>query len=242
MDINSPGLNYGIGLFETLRVTGGRPEYLQAHLKRLMDAIEILGLKPLEEALLVKAMDRHLETEGLDAGRLKVLYNDLGLFITSGDNPYKKEDYDRGMALEISRVRVPSRSRYTLKTTNYLVPHLELKAARAAGYDEVVFTNDLGELVEGSRSNLFLIREGRVHTPGLASGCLEGILRQEVLTTLKETCLEVSLPVADLDRFEAGFLTNSLMGVMPIASIQGRSMDKDHPLIQDLVKKYSKEG
>jgi 4-amino-4-deoxychorismate lyase len=242
MKTDSLGMNYGIGLFETLRIRAGRPEYLEAHLKRFMDSAEILEFKDIGRDSLVKALEDHLQASGLREGRLKILYNDLGLFVTSGDNPYGDADYERGMALRLSKVRVPTRSLYTLKTTNYLIPYYEHQKAKAAGFDEVIFTNDLGNLVEGSKSNLFLIKNDKVVTPDLQSGCLEGILRQVILADLGEICTETEIKSETLPEFEAGFITNSLMGVMPIAEIEGQVYNRHHPLVQELIKIYSKEG
>ena len=109
------------------------------------------------------------------------------------------------------------------KTVAYL-PHLRtLRAARAAGYDEGLRCDHRGRLLGGSRSNLFLVRNGRLLTPGRDGGYLPGITRAivlgEVAPDLEVPVEETELERADLERADEAFLTNSLWGVLPLARL-----------------------
>jgi para-aminobenzoate synthetase/4-amino-4-deoxychorismate lyase len=86
------------------------------------------------------------------------------------------------------------------------------RLSRETGCDEVLFLNERGELTEGSRTNLFLERGGRLLTPPLSSGLLDGTLRRELLATGRAQ--EAVLTLEDLARAEHVFLGNSVRGLL----------------------------
>jgi para-aminobenzoate synthetase/4-amino-4-deoxychorismate lyase len=87
------------------------------------------------------------------------------------------------------------------------------RLSRETGCDEVLFLNERGELTEGSRTTLFIERNGRLLTPSLSSGLLDGTLRRELLATGKAQ--EGVLTLDDLARAERVFLGNSVRGLLP---------------------------
>jgi branched-chain amino acid aminotransferase/4-amino-4-deoxychorismate lyase len=96
--------------------------------------------------------------------------------------------------------------------------------------------NGEGLLACASAANLFWIGRGRIFTPALRCGVLDGVIRAQVLTAaaaMGAAVEEVSAPVSALDRAQALFLTNSLIGVRRIAALDGRECG-DHPLIEAL--------
>ena len=100
------------------------------------------------------------------------------------------------------------------KTTNRAFYDAPRQRAQAAyGVDEVVFCNERGELTEGSITNLFVERDGRLLTPALSSGLLPGTLRAQLLATGQAE--EAALTLADLGRAEAVWLGNSVRGLLP---------------------------
>ena len=77
--------------------------------------------------------------------------------------------------------------------------------------DEVLFLNERGEVVEGSRTNVFVVRDGKLATPPLASGCLDGVLRRALIE--EGRCVEAVLMPGDLQSAEV-YLGNSLRGLV----------------------------
>jgi para-aminobenzoate synthetase/4-amino-4-deoxychorismate lyase len=90
--------------------------------------------------------------------------------------------------------------------------------ARAAGFDEVIFQNEKGEVTEGAISNVFIERSGRLLTPPLACGVLAGVYRRHLLET-NATAEERILTVEDLKTADAVFLCNSVRGLREVKSI-----------------------
>jgi para-aminobenzoate synthetase / 4-amino-4-deoxychorismate lyase len=91
------------------------------------------------------------------------------------------------------------------------------RLSRACACDEVLFTNELGQLTEGSRTNLFVQINGRLLTPPLSAGLLDGRLRNELLA--QGHCTEATLYPHDLQHAEQIFLGNSLRGLIPATSV-----------------------
>ena len=120
----------------------------------------------------------------------------------------------------IADTRLDSQSLWLAhKTTNrgfYDAPRQRAQAAHGA--DEVVFLNERGELTEGSITNLFVERDGKLLTPPLACGLLPGTLRAELLATGRAQ--EAVLTLADLDTAEAVWLGNSVRGLLPAQWVQ----------------------
>jgi para-aminobenzoate synthetase / 4-amino-4-deoxychorismate lyase len=91
--------------------------------------------------------------------------------------------------------------------------------ARAHGFEEVIFTNENGEITEGAISNIFIERRGKFLTPPLASGVLPGVLRRHILET-RDGCEEAALNVGDLKSADGIYLCSSLRGLRRVMSFE----------------------
>jgi branched-chain amino acid aminotransferase len=135
-------------------------------------------------------------------------------------------DCERGMSAVLSRYRACSDSPLVRhKTANYLACVMAKREAQAAGADEAILMNERGEATEGATSNIFIVRNGCVFTPLVACGLLPGITREVVITLCVATgipCREWTLRPGDLFASDEIFITNSLLGVMPVRMVSGR--------------------
>lgn len=236
------GFLYGYGLFETVLVRGGRPVFLEAHLKRLdagCAALEVALPFPLET--LGRLVHETIKQNVLADGALRLTLSagaapgraPGNLVIFTRPLPYGPRDYERGLAAGWSAYRRNERSPLVkLKTLNYLENLLAKKDARNEGWNEALFLNTAGCVAEGTVSNVFMVHNGQVVTPSPDQGLLPGIMRRTVL----KTCLDLGLPVAErpvnpdeLTRADECFLTNSLMIVMPLVKINGRPIGNGKP-------------
>lgn len=218
------GFFFGIGAFETIALAAGRPLLLDAHLARLRRACAYFGMDIDADALARDVRERAAAPEmagGRWAGKLTVTPENQ--LITFRTNPYGPERYEQGFSLVTSPVRRNEGSPLTaMKTLCYADCILAKRAAQAAGFDEPVMLNNRGELAEGATTNLFLVLDGRVLTPPVESGLLPGVARAWVLE--QREAEEAVLCSEDLERCEEAFVTNSLMGVMPVCAIDGRQL------------------
>jgi branched-subunit amino acid aminotransferase/4-amino-4-deoxychorismate lyase len=111
------------------------------------------------------------------------------------------------------------------------------RVARAAGWDEVLLGDLTGRLVEAGGSNVFFVVDGVLHTPSVAVGPLPGIMRAKVLALAGAQgwpVREGEFSVRDLAAASEIWLTNSLIGVRPVAVFAGRQLDSAHPVLHRL--------
>ena len=220
------GFTVGDGVFETCKITGGEAFALTRHLRRLDRSAIGLGLPAPDHDALRAGIAELLASEP-DAGRLRIT-------VTGGPGPLGSDRGDEGctMTLAVSPessweaatsvtvvpwVRNERSAVAGLKTTSYAENVVALDRAHHDGSSEAILTNTAGDLCEGTGSNIFVIRDGQILTPPLASGCLAGITRELVLEWTDAR--EADLTVDDLVSADEAFLTSSTRDVQPIRQV-----------------------
>lgn len=206
------GLTVGDGVFETCAVYDGKVFALSRHLARLARSAAGLGLADPDEARIREGIAAVL-TANPGAGRLRISVTDgpgpLGSFRDEPDVARQTVLVLAGPATApgpAKAVRVPwvrnERSAVAgLKTTSYAENVVALAAARKAGADEALLANTVGQLCEGTASNVFVERGGELVTPHLDTGCLAGITRELIL----EWCADAGMPVREAEPDELPF-------------------------------------
>jgi branched-chain amino acid aminotransferase len=227
---------YGASCFETMRAVAGVVFRLDRHLDRLEAGLAaLLVVAPARDTLRAAIRDT-LAANGLDDARIR-------LTVTAGRGVGRPDlRSTRGPTILVVADRAPedspparlavasfrideARPLAFAKTANYLPSLLALDEARAAGSDEAVLLNRRGHVAEGATSNLFAVVDGRVVTPPLSDGPLPGVTREVVIecaTRLAVPSEERSLTLQALAAADELFLTNSVVGVRPVATVAGR--------------------
>lgn len=231
------GFFFGIGAFETIAVENGSPIFLVEHYNRLKDTMDFFRIEiPMGR---IEAEVRHcLEQTEMKVGRkvLKITVSPENLLVTTRENTYQEKDYQRGFSVEISNIRRNETSPFVYhKTLNYGENLWEKKAFKAKGIDEPVFLNAKGELSEGASTNVFLVKSGKIFTPSVESGLLPGILRGYICR--KYEVEERPIRHEELAECEEMFLTNSLLGIMPVDSL-GRRRFQQRKIGSQLLREY----
>lgn len=229
------GYFFGLGCFETIAVEEGIPMLLEAHLARLERAMDFLGIsQPMDE--IRQEVQKGLAAVGSGRRVLKLTVSQKNILVNLRDNHYTREDYLRGMTACISPVCRNETSPFTYhKTLNYGDCILEKRRAAKAGIGEPIFCNTRGEIAEGAVSNVFFVRDGELYTPPVSCGMLPGIVRQWVMdhVPVRE---QVIVP-EEAGSFQEMFLTNSLMGVMPVA-VLGETAFPENTVSLRLARKF----
>lgn len=220
----SDGLNYGYALFETIKVTNLSAEFLAEHIQRLRQSSAALNIDLNYSDQEIKYYVEKLIEKNAFNGAIKILLakniNSSDLIITMKEKKYQPEDYQKGFNLKISQVLRNSTSKIIKhKTTNYLENILEFRKAKAEGFDEVIFFNEKGYLAEGAISNIFIVNEQKIYTPGLENGLLNGILRKKVLSQNYYQVEERNIGLDLINEADEIFITNSLLKIMPVRAI-----------------------
>ncbi len=201
-------------LIETLLWTpDGGFRFLEDHLRRLSSSARYFGFRFRREAALA-ALGSAVGDGGTDGpGKVRMLLRADGR-VSAMISPYTgARDRTAPCRLALSRIGVSSRDPFLRhKTTNRAWRDEELRNAREAGFDEVLFLNERGELTEGAISNVFLEISGRLYTPPPACGLLEGVYRRRILSDRKLSASERVLFVEDLRKADRILITNSVRG------------------------------
>lgn len=226
------GLQYGDGVFETLRIAGGRPQFWSRHWQRLSRGWERLRLPQPDQAALES------EVSGLCAQRPEGV---LKIIITRGcgERGYRPPSSPRctrivyttdlpghlphwrqaGVCVRLCQTRL---SRNPALAGIKHLNRLEQVLARAEWEDEVqegLMLDVQGHLVEGTMSNLFLVSRDGLQTPDLSHCGVSGITRARVMELARDmglACREMTLVPDSIQEAEGAFLTNTLIGLCPI--------------------------
>ena len=224
------GFMFGHGLFETIKVQGGKPVFFEDHHARLArSSTELgLGLVPPTDALRERC-DQVIAANQLTNGSLKlVIFQDesaVGELILTRDGLYPAESYTRGFRLRTVGGQARAGAQFAHKTLNYLHNITAKREAVAAGFDEALFVDENENLLEGAASSIFVVKEGRVLTPPTDGRILPGVARRRVILSLGDRVREASVSLNELNEADEVFVTNALLGVMPVAQVDGQSYD-----------------
>jgi branched-chain amino acid aminotransferase len=224
VDLARSAARHGVGLFETIRVEGGRPLHLGRHLARLARGAAYLELpEPPPAGGVLEFLATRTRCAGLPLGVVRLLALDRHLIVrVEAWEPDWPEAVETGVAEDLTRLSSSPLCRF--KTMSYLENVLLGREARRRGLHEVIARNEAGLLTDGARTTVFLVMRGEVLTPAACHGALPGIVREIALEAGAAT--ERALTVRDLDAADAVLLTNALREVVPVARVAG-SGEKD---------------
>ena len=229
-----PGFLLGLGLFETMRCFQGRIIHLDWHLARIKNAAKLIHLDlPLTAAGLKNKIIATSKLNRLQDTQLRLtIWKSLsgtGVFILVKEySPFTRQKYQRGFSAVVSSFRQDENSLLTrIKSTNRLIFNLSLAQAKKRGFDEAIILNHRGLVTEGARSNIFFRSGNTLFTPALSNGCLEGITRRVIFNLAQKKQIKIcegDFTLEDLQSAEEAFLTNSLIGVMPLTSLENKAI------------------
>lgn len=257
------GLLYGDGVFEGIRSYGGKVFHLDEHLDRLWNSAKAIILEiPVSKAEMAKAIYDTLEINKIKDGYIRVVVTrgvgSLGLdpnrcsdpqviIITDHISLYPAELYEQG--LEIVTVSTqrnnPAALSPRIKSLNYLNNILAKIEGAQAGCIEALMLNCKGEVAECTGDNIFIVRQGRLSTPPLEAGILEGITRDVVIALARQTGIEVlETPLTKHDVYisEECFLTGTAAEVVPVVKVDSRPIGSGAPgpITRDLMTRFHK--
>jgi branched-chain amino acid aminotransferase len=255
------GLLYGDGVFEGMRVYGGKVFRLEEHVDRLYDSAHAIWLTmpiPREEMIRVTK-------EGVRRGRLAEGYlrhivtrgvGDLGLdprkcaratviIIFDTISLWPRERYEQGLTVLTAGTPMPHREALSprVKSLNYL-PHILAKVEGIhAQVDEVLMLDSAGYVAEASGMNLFIVKRGELRTPPAYAGILRGVTRDVIL----ELAAAAGIPAREepLNRYDVytadeAFFTGTAAEIAPIRSLDGRTIGAGPvgPVTRELITRF----
>ncbi len=255
------GLLYGDGCFEGIRIYNGRVFRLTEHLVRLYESARSICLTiPISIEEMEKATVETVAANNLRDGYIRLVITrgvgSLGLnpyqcpkagviIIASGITLYAKEKYDTGLNLITCATRRPTPAALSpqVKSLNYLNNIMAKIECIQAGCEEGIMLNEQGYVAECTGDNVFVIKNGIVYTPTIASGALNGITRQAVIEVMTEMGLqvnEVTMTRHEIYTADECFLTGTAAEVIPAVQYDRRPIGDGKPgkLTAEIIKNF----
>ena len=241
-------LHYGLGAFEGIRCYQCADQRsavfrLPEHLRRLCDSARILELElPYEAEALQSAVLDTLRVNGMSEGYIRplIFLGEGAMGLLPVDNPVRvavivwpwgaylgEENLEAGIRAKISsysRHHVNAAMNKSKTCGDYVNSILAKREVTRQGYDEAIMLDTSGLVAEASGENLFVVRDGTLKTPPVAS-VLEGITRDAVLTIARDKGIPVSeqqLTRDELYTADEAFLTGTAAEVTPIREVDDR--------------------
>ncbi|MDF3053176.1 MAG: branched-chain amino acid aminotransferase [Geminicoccaceae bacterium] len=255
------GLLYGDGVFEGIRVYGGKIFRLMEHLERLYDSAKAICLAiPLSRDDLVGITEEAVRRSGISEAYIRHIVTrgvgDLGLDPRKCPRPtlmiivdtirlWPEQVYDAGLNVITAGTPIPQRESLSprVKSLNYLAHILAKLEGINAGADEVIMLDSAGFVAEGSGQNIFVVKHGRVRTPPPHAGILKGVTRDVVIELAQKA--GYSMEESMLNRYDVytadeAFLTGTATEIVAMRQLDGRVIGsgKAGPVTKDLRTRF----
>lgn len=244
------GFTFGDAVYETLRTYGGRPFHLGRHLERLRRSAQRLAIAiPPGDGALARDLDALLLRAANSESYIRIIVTRgvgdisyhferiVGPTVVMAVKPLAAippRYYVEGVPVIFSSIRRndPRALDPAIKSCNLINNILAVQEAQAKGAFEPIMLNETGEVAESASANVFMVKAGTLLTPPLEAGILPGVTRRVVMELargLEIPMREEPIAVKDLLAADEAFLTSTLKEVMPIATIDGRSVGSGRP-------------
>lgn len=248
--IDNRGLNYGDAVFETLRFSGGKIYFWEDHYFRLMASMRILRMEIpmnftmefLEEEILRTITSTEKEEISLrvkllvwrkTGGKYTPITNNIEYVISIEklDTPFYVLN-ETVYEVELFKDHyITSGLLSTLKTNNRLINILGGIFAKENEYQNCLLLNENKQVVEALNGNLFLVTGNTIKTPPLTDGCLNGILRKQLISILEKmpdfTLQEASISPFELQKADEIFITNTIQGIISITNYRKKEFGNE---------------
>ncbi len=241
-------LQYGEGVFETIRVKGGKPEHLKLHLKRLGEGAKFINaaVPDVDYECLIRKLLKKNQIQGKLARVKIILFGTESPHFCLTAEPYNPPDssYASGVKLLAAKHPYCESEIARIKSTCRL-PYMKLREKAAGkGCFDCLLTTYKGEILESTVANLFIWDGKKFLIPPVSSYRLHGIMERVVVKELKRDGFRVDekrIKLEDLSSKNLLLITNSLIGVLPVRSVGNtilRNIAKE-PVVAELLTKFS---
>jgi branched-chain amino acid aminotransferase len=255
------GLLYGDGVFEGIRVYGGKIFKLDEHLNRLYDSAHAIWLTiPVPKDEMARITEEAVRRSGINEAYIRHVITrgvgDLGLdprkcakpsiiIIVDTIRLWPEEVYETGLRVVTAGTPIPQREALSprVKSLNYLAHILAKIEGIQAGADEVIMLDSAGTVAEGSGQNIFIVKNGRIKTPPPFAGILKGVTRDTVIEIAEAAGYQVEetmLNRYDVYTADEVFLTGTASELVAVRQVDGRQIGagKCGPVTRDLRTRF----
>ena len=245
VSISDLSYQFGYGLFETLRCENGTPVFFEDHYKRLTHSARELDMPfPVEQNEVKNWVKEVIKANKLSRARIKIIISrrledkfNVLIIVSPLDNlpvSYSLTGWTLG--------RDTNSVSFRHKTTSRADSYVAYKKALEERCNDALYLNEKNELIECTRANIFLVTGDKIITPLLESGILSGVTRAKILEIARQRNFEIEEKIVHslyLNRTDEVFITNAIVGVMPVSKIKlpDKELSFNSRYITDQIKK-----
>jgi len=246
---NNRAFLYGDAVFETVKIINSKILFLEDHYFRLMASMRIVRMEiPMDFTMeyfeeQIMSLVKQNSLSASSRARITVFRNDGGYYLPKTNSisflvhaaaldsqvyVYDEKEYEIDLFKDFY---VTKQLLSSIKTTNRILNITASIFAAENGLDNCLLLNDSKNIVEAIQGNVFMLMGNKLITPPVSEGCLNGIMRKQILRLAKEiNDLEVSEEVIspfDLQKADELFITNVIKGIQPITKYRKKSFKID---------------
>ena len=217
----------GDGAFESLRTYSGKPFALERHLDRLEQTLNELKIATPTRAQLVQGVEETIAANPASPfGRLRIT--------VLGDGNWMVTHIEYKPEVRFLKLCLSPTQRYSLdltsgiKTISYQANALALREAASKGFDDAIFINERGEVMESALANLLWFKDGQWFTPDLNSGCLPGVIRALLVESFG--VIQAPLLVEELEHIDGLALTSSVREIVGVQAFKSHLYSNSQPI------------
>ncbi len=218
--------NYGDGFFETIKIINNKPFNFSAHYARFSFACSVLKIKNSEtESSLFLVLSEIIKQNSIVNGSVKIHISrseggkylpysaSSEILIIANNGVRFKQNIPISLCVFLDEVKTKGKLS-NIKSVNASVSVLGAIYAKEFGFGGSVLLNTDANYIETTNSNIFILKEGRIYTPPLTDGCVDGTMRNWVL--FQESVIEKSLNQIDVEGADEVFIANAISGIVAV--------------------------
>ena len=247
LTVSNRSFLYGDGVFETLKIVNNKILFFEDHYFRLMASMRIVRMEIPMTFTMEYLEEQILKLVGLldiqDAARVRfTVFRNEGGFYLPNDNSISfviQASKLENKRYKIPKIQfevdlykdfiVPSQLLSTLKTANKITHVTASIFAKENQLDSTLLINEIKNVIEAANGNLFMLMENKLITPPISEGCLNGIMRKQIISLAKQIdsveVIEAAISPFDLQKADELFITNVIVGIQPITKYRKKEFE-----------------
>ena len=247
LTVSNRSFLYGDGIFETLKIVNNKILFFEDHYFRLMASMRIVRMEIPMTFTMEYLEEQILKLVGIldikDSARVRfTVFRNEGGFYLPNDNSISfviQAAKLENIRYKIPKIQfevdlykdfiVPRQLLSTLKTANKITHVTASIFAKENQLDSSLLINETKNVIEAANANLFMLMENKLITPPISEGCLNGIMRKQIISLAKQIdsveVIEAAISPFDLQKADELFITNVIVGIQPITKYRKKEFD-----------------
>ena len=258
---NNRGFLFGDSVFETIKVVNNNLLFWEEHYLRLMSSMRILRIRIpnlytpefLENE--IKKTNSNFNKSFSGRVRLTIFRDGKGLYLPESNEPVflinSKETKETSFNINSGNYKVDIYKEYfvqsnllsNIKSNNRLINVLGSIYAKENELDNCIILNDQKNVAEFLNGNIFIVKDKKVTTPPVSSGCLDGVMRKKIIESLKQSQIlsfeEKNISPFELISSDEIWISNSISGIIPVTEYRKKRFSK--MFAQTMVEYFNKK-